>query len=220
MLKSFTIYGERCSGTNFLQKAIEENFDLKLNWDYDFKHWFGHYEFKNTEKEDETLFLGIIREPITWIDSFFKKPHHLHSNNRINIKNFLFNEISSYFEDTNNEIIQDRNMITKKRYKNIFELRYLKNNYLINEMPKKVKNYLLIRYEDLNNDYELILGFIEKKFNLIRKNKDFKKIVTYKGGDDTLFVKKALSLNNKIMNMIINNLNKEQEKTLGYYNKI
>jgi len=220
MLKSFTIYGERCSGTNFLQKAIEENFDLKLNWDYDFKHWFGHYEFKNTEKEDETLFLGIIREPITWIDSFFKKPHHLHSNNRINIKNFLFNEISSYFEDTNNEIIQDRNMITKKRYKNIFELRYLKNNYLINEMPKKVKNYLLIRYEDLNNDYELILGFIEKKFNLIRKNKDFKKIVTYKGGDDTLFVKKELNLNNKIMNMIINNLNKEQEKTLGYYNKI
>lgn len=220
MLKSFTIYGERCSGTNFLEKAIEENFDLKLNWDYDFKHWFGHYEFKNTEKEDETLFLGIIREPITWIDSFFKTPHHLHSNNKINIKNFLFNEIISYFDDTNNEIEQDRNMITKKRYKNIFELRYLKNNYLINEMPKKVKNYLLIRYEDLNNNYELILGFIEKKFNLIRKNKDFKKIITYKGGKDTLFVKKGLILNNKIMNMIINNLNKEQEKTLGYYNKI
>ena len=82
MITNVTIYGERCSGTNFLEKAIEENFDLKITWDYDFKHWFGHHQFKNNEKEDETLFLGIIRNPITWIDSFFKNPHHLPLSNK------------------------------------------------------------------------------------------------------------------------------------------
>ena len=216
MLKYFTIYGERCSGTNFLEKAIEENFDLKITWDYDFKHWFGHYQFKKNETEDETLFLGIIRNPINWIDSFFKMPHHLPHSNKKNIKNFLFNECCSFYDDTISEIMLDRNIITKKRYKNIFELRYTKNNYLINQMPKNVKNYLLVRYEDLDNNYELILGFIEKKFNLTRKNEDFKKIVTYKGKEDALFIKKDIKLPNKIVDIIINNLNKEQEKGLGY----
>ena len=216
MLKSFTIYGERCSGTNFLEKAIEENFDLKLTWDYDFKHWFGNYQFKNNETEDETLFLGIIRNPIIWIDSFFKSPHHIPRSNKKNIKNFLFNKWYSLNDDTHNEIMLDRNIITKNRYKNIFELRYTKNNYLINNMPKNVKNYLLIRYEDLYDNYDLILSYIEKKFNLTRKNTDFKKIITYKGKKDELFVKKDIKLTKNIVDIIINNLNKEQENGLGY----
>ena len=216
MLKYFTIYGERCSGTNFLEKAIEENFDLKITWDYDFKHWFGHHQFKNNEKEDETLFLGIIRNPINWIDSFFKKPYHLPLSNKKNIKNFLFNECCSFDDDTQNEIMLDRNIITKKRYKNIFELRYTKNNYLIHNMPKNVKNYLLLRYEDLYDNYDLILGYLEKKFKLIRKNTDFKKIVNYKGKEDTLFIKKNIKLKKKHVEIIINNLNKDQEHGLGY----
>jgi hypothetical protein len=221
MLKYFTIYGERCSGTNFLEKAIEENFDLKITWDYDFKHWFGHYQFKNNEKEDETLFLGIIRNPITWIDSFFKNPYHLPLSNKKNIKYFLFNEWCSFDDDdTHNEIMLDRNIITKKRYKNIFDLRYIKNIYLINVMPKNVKNYLLIRYEDLYDYYDLILGYIEKKFNLKRKNTDFKKIVNYKGKKDGLFFKKNIKLTKKIVDIIVNNLNKEQEKGLGYIEDI
>lgn len=220
MLKYFTIYGERCSGTNFLEKAMEENFDLKITWDYDFKHWFGHHQFKNNEKEDETLFLGIIRNPITWIDSFFKNPHHLPLSNKKNIKYFLFNECCSFDDDTHNEIMVDRNIITKKRYKNIFELRYTKNNYLIHNMPKNVKNYLLLRYEDLYDNYDLILGYIEKKFNLKRKNTDFKKIITYKGKKDGLFIKKNINLTKKVVDIIINNLNKEQEKGLGYIEDI
>jgi hypothetical protein len=221
MLKKFTIYGERCSGTNFLEKAIEENFDLKITWDYDFKHWFGHYQFKKNETEDETLFLGIIRNPITWIDSFYKNPHHLPLSNKKNIKNFLFNEFCSFDDDdTNNEIMLDRNLITKKRYKNIFDLRYIKNIYLINVMPKNVKNYLLLRYEDLYDNYDLILGYIEKKFNLKRKNTDFKKIINYKGKKDGVFVKKNIKLTKKIVDIIVNNLNKEQEIGLGYIEDI
>ena len=114
----------------------------------------------------------------------------------------------------------DRNLITKKRYKNIFELRYVKNIYLINVMPKNVKNYLLIRYEDLYDNYDLILGYIEKKFNLKRKNTDFKKIITYKGEKEGLFVKKNIKLTKKHVDIIVNNLNKEQENGLGYIDNI
>ena len=49
-------------------------------------------------------------------------------------------------------------------------MRSVKLNYLKNIIPKKVKNYILIRYEDLKDNYENTLDIIKKKFNLTRKN--------------------------------------------------
>ena len=170
MIKFFTIYGERCSGTNFLLHALEDNFELEFSFTYAWKHFFGHYQFNNLNEENETLFIGIIRNPIDWIDSFYNKMHHVPPENKISIHAFLFNEFYSIYENSSKEIMEDRNILTKDRYKNIFQLRYIKNNYLINEMPKLVKNYLLIRYEDLRDNYEVVLEFIGKKFNLKRKN--------------------------------------------------
>ena len=46
MVKYFTIYGERCSGTNFIERAIVKNFEIELTWKYDYKHFFGFHEFK------------------------------------------------------------------------------------------------------------------------------------------------------------------------------
>ena len=169
MVKYFTIYGERCSGTNFLMHAINENFEIEYITKYAWKHFFGFYNFENNEEENETLFIGIIREPISWINSLYKTMHHIPSHNRENINTLLFNEFYSVYQNTENEILEDRNIITKKRYTNIFELRKIKNNFLINDMPKIVKNYLLIRYEDLRDNYDIILNFFFTKFNLKKK---------------------------------------------------
>lgn len=216
MIKYFTIYGERCSGTNFLLHALEDNFELEFSCIYAWKHFFGHYQFNMSNEENETLFIGIIRNPIDWIDSFYNKMHHIPIENRKNISAFLFNPFYSVYENSSKEIMEDRNILTQDRYKNIFQLRYIKNNYLINEMPKLVKNYLLIRYEDLRDNYNKVLEFIGKKFNLKRKNEKFKKIDTYKGNNKTIYFKKPLELNKKTINLIKQNLNKEQENNIGY----
>ena len=36
----------------------------------------------------------------------------------------------------------------------------------MNDMPNNVKHYILIRYEDLRDDYENTLNIIKNKFNL------------------------------------------------------
>jgi len=41
-------------------------------------------------------------------------------------------------------------------------MRKIKNNYLINDMKKKVKNYILIRYEDLRDNYDVVLDFLHQ----------------------------------------------------------
>lgn len=216
MIKYFTIYGERCSGTNFLLHAIKDNFNLEFSNNYSWKHFFGHYNFEKNDIEDETLFIGIIRNPIEWIDSFYKKMHHIPSENKINIFTFLFNEFHSVYENSNKEIMEDRHILTKERYKNIFELRKVKNNYLTKTMPNSVKNYILIRYEDLRDNYEAVLNFIKQKFNLIQKNNIYKKIFSYKGNNELLYIKKKIILKKRIIKLILHNLDTEQENGIGY----
>ena len=218
MIQNFTIYGERCSGTTYLEELIKENFEINYVTNYNWKHFFGNYDFKNDENENNTLFIGIIRHPIDWIDSFYNNQHHI-PNSPKNISNFLLDEFYSIFTDgesSGKEIMDDRNMITRNRYKNIFELRKIKNDYLINIMPTKVKNYLLINYDNLINNSVIILQQIQDKFNLIPKNVSFQNILTYKGDNENNYVKKQINMTDNIIEIIKNNIDKEQEETLGY----
>ena len=45
VIKKVTIYGERCSGTNYLEELIVSNFDVKITWEYGWKHFFGFNNF-------------------------------------------------------------------------------------------------------------------------------------------------------------------------------
>ena len=157
------------------------------------------------------------------------------------MKNFLFNE----FYSVNNEIeiapklqsilfnnkpqkvykyttmLKDLNYITNKKYKNIFELRKLKNDYLMNIMPTKVKNYILINYENLLTNYEVTLELIKNTFNLTQKNDNFKKITKYKKSDTYNFVQqRQITLSTDLINIIWKNLDINQELKLGYNNKL
>ncbi len=183
-LPRYTIYGERCSGTNYLQDVIEKNFDVELTWEYGFKHFFGFQE-EQLKKSDNTLFICIIRDIQPWLNSFYREMHHLplKSINNISkeekIRRFLEDEMYSINDvDASNkeylqEIMTDRNIYTGERYKNIFELRYIKNKFMKEDLPKKVKHYIFIRYEDLVNDFKKIMYQIKEKGLKVKKDIHF-----------------------------------------------
>lgn len=214
MIEKFTILGERCTGTNLLEELMTTNFNIDVTWEFGWKHFFGFYDFKKTENEDKTLFIGIVRHPIFWINSFFKEQHHI-PNAPINIDKFLFSEFYSV-NNKNNIIQEDLNYITKKKYKNIFELRFFKNYYLINTMPKNVKNYILINYEHLRDNTEFILDRIKNTFNLRQKLPIYKKISYYKKDKSKQFSVKKNTLPIKYELLCVFHLNKIQEAKLGY----
>jgi len=212
MCKKFTIYGERCSGTNYLEQMIQNNFNISVTWDYGWKHYFGFYNFIKSAEEDDTLFICIVRNPFDWIHSFFKSQHHLiHTDN---FEEFVKRPIVSLNDST--IIEEDKNYLTGKYYNNIFELRFYKNYYLLNILPKKVKNYIFIRYEDLLNDHINVMSNIQEIFNLSLKNEQITNVSYYKSIENSLFSKKkyTMSLYNKIL--LIKNLNKKQECKLKY----
>lgn len=237
-ISKFTILGERCSGTNFLEKAIETNFGLEYCHEFGSKHFFCFNDY-NKINCDNILFIGIIRNPIYWLNSFSKELHHVPEINRTCLSNFLFNKFYSVNDEidistgiNNGQIIfnnsrmyvqkydlmkADLNYKTNDKYNNIFEMRKVKNDYLMNVMPKLVKNYILINYEDLLYNYDIVLTNIYEKFNLNKTNNIFKKIEQYKKSDKYNFVKqRSITFTQQIINIIWNNLDVEQERQLGY----
>lgn len=213
-IQNFTIFGERCSGTNFLQYAFDKNFDLELTWKYGWKHEFGdHMDFSDS---NNTLFLCIYRDPVDWINSLYRIKYHVPKD--INtIKDFLTKPMKmmkgKYLHE---EIPNTRNIYTGKVYKDIFELRAVKLNYLLYDMPKRVKNVEVFSYEEFCKDYDKILMYLQKKYNLKIKTKNFPEPVRdiYRGGS---IVKKDLIYKKDIPESLIHpHLNKHIEKKAGY----
>jgi len=208
MIKRFTIYGERCSGTNYIEKLILKNFDVKLTWEFGYKHFFG---FSNFENSDDVLFIGIIRNPFEWLNSFYKNPWELPAHLIENVDSFLNSEFYSvhnpnpsniyYKVDKPTECLEDRNIYTGDRYVNVFEMRYTKINFLKNDMPNKVNNFILIRYEDLLDNFENTMNSF-LKFGLKYKSNPPVNVFGYKGVSGQKYVKKTYNdiSENKIYN--------------------
>lgn len=205
-LTNFTIYGERHCGTKLLQDLIIRNFKMPITWDYGFKHWFGFCDKSVLEKADNTLFIGIVRSPYDWIMAMKKTPYHLKISKKQPIQDLLLKEWCSFDDDNNQEIIHDRNYITGNRYKNIFEMRSCKLNYLINYMPFLVNKYILIRYEDLILDIDNFINTISRFYRIHRYEKYVPR--SYNNG---------YSLSKDVFSLINNNLDWYVENKVGYY---
>jgi hypothetical protein len=224
---NFTIYGERSSGTVFLEEAITKNFNLPVIWYYDWKHFFGMYDFDtdnaNVSAEgnaiDNTIFIGIVRDPVAWLNSFSKNLQYVPACNH-ELTNFLNNPFySAVGEGDQEEVIQeDVNYITKERFQNIFELRKLKNDFLMNVVRTKVKNYILIRYEDLLNNYDNTLDQIKNSYNLVKTHEEYEKIVNHTNGSGLFTGERAIDFSCETINDIWSRLDVAQEKELGYCN--
>ena len=204
MITKFTIFGERCTGTNYLQYLIQQNFEIEITWKYGWKHFFGFNELKNS---DDTLFIGIVRNPYDWMNSLFREQHHLPEKFK-NINNFLNDEIYSLYDknDENNIHKNDINIYTKEKYKNIFELRNTKLKFLIEDMPSLVKNYLVIRYEDLLDDFENTMNKIKEKGLIIKNNITFPSNIIYYTSYCGIIKDTKFSKNNKKKKYISNDL--------------
>ena len=235
-IKKFTIYGERSSGTNFLETSIKLNFYLDITREFGSKHFFCFDDCCKSFNED-TLFIGIIRNPVYWLNSFIQQPYHVPLENKT-LQNFLTNEFYSICDEKTPEPLmvngniffskktlstkydinpKDLHYQTGKKYKDIFELRKCKNHYLMNIMPTKVKHYILINYEDLLYNYEQTLDAIKNKFNLITKQPGYIKSKGYKQSTTYLYKgQKSIIFSAKIFEFIWNKLDTEQEAQLGY----
>lgn len=210
-IERFTIYGERHSGTNFLEQCIKQTFGLDITYFYGFKHWFGFTkpEIIRHHAKYPILFIGIVRNPYQWLQAFYNAPHHVPNCNSVRFSSFLTNEW--YSQDSNyQEILQDRNFTTMpnlRRYKNIFELRKEKNKYLFETMPIIAQNYVLFSYDSFIKNQKNYLNILQHRFFLKRV------------GDPPVVMDKPKYLISRpeIKDLIDNNIDWSAEEPLGFF---
>jgi hypothetical protein len=199
-ITKYCIYGERCSGTNYLDNLISLNFDAEFKRYMGWKHFFGFEEYTNTE---DVLFICIIRNIFDWVNSFFNNPHQsplkYQNYSKEEIKYKLLNEEFYSVRDPADpsgelvEIMTDRHIYTGERYKNIFEMRHIKNKFLIDDLPHKVNNSIVILYEDLLYKFDDTLNKIKNTGLKLNENHNGWKNVEEHKKTNRKFIKKEYS---------------------------
>ena len=184
------------------------NFTLDYHCTWHGRHFIGHHDEEeyNPERVDKTLYLCIVRDPVDWVDSLFKRLHHIPEENRKSIQAFMNNEFYSVYEEgekKGTEIMEDRHIWTKQRYANIFELRKTKIDYMRYVVPEKAKYTYFVRYEDLRDRYDETLAKIAEKFGLKRKNEEkWFPVPKIKGTYNALYEKKPILLTPEVQEKI------------------
>ena len=173
-INNIKIFGERNSGTTFLNKLLVDNicntnsYSYRYNEGTGWKHGFPRIElFNNINK---TLFIFIIRDFDSWIKSMFMNPYHYEKSKDINtfIKEKLKCNEKNIDHDTN---------IYELEKQDIISLRYSKiNSYL--EFYDKINNGIIISLDYLQNNDEDFIKFLNKNYG-IEINDNFTKVINH-----------------------------------------
>lgn len=199
----FTIIGERHSGTNWIERIVNNQLRCELTWEFGSKH-FVNPNPNLLAGANDCLFVCITRNIYDWIGGFYKLPHHVDSSILKNMQTFLLSEWKSS--------VYDNDYLTNKPYKNIFELRKHKLKYISLFLPFIVSNVICIRYEDLLIQPSNIIDFISDKYQIKKTNKKYGKFIGIRN-------KKSYTLKPNIIEIIDNNTDWETEKFFGYYRR-
>jgi len=229
------IFGERCTGTNFIQELIIENIpSLKVTWDFGFKLWdfgFKHWFFNDLSKFEEikdkkdqkdqkndeqatinnTLFIVVTRNIYDWLRSFFQTSHHIQPKPML-FDQWLTMEIRSYSNST----------MIEKPCKNIFELRKQKieNFQLLKHF--KLPHLIFVKYEDVKKSPHKFIRTLRSRMEKTQDrqlitNKSFRSVNYYKREKGNIFKPKQYPLFTKEqLDFIEKNTDWEVEKLVGY----
>ena len=227
MITQVKIIGERVSGTCFIDKLVRNNTPLTINPDFGHKHFFQEIENIKKKKTDHILFIYITRDIIEWLQSFIQSTYHASEPIRSckNFSEFIRHEWSCIYDETfgikplnklyKKEMMNERDPVTKKRFKNVMKLRTSKiqHSLLIEDF---VENFVHVRYEDVRDEPELFIETICRMFQ-IPKNVEFTPIVHVKGRGTIKYVRKTYpEIKEEDLKYIISEMDEDIEKKIGY----
>ncbi|QXT40232.1 hypothetical protein [Gymnodinialimonas ceratoperidinii] len=183
-LADFQVFGERNSGTNFVEQLVERNFDLERVQLYGWKHGFpvsmGYHR--------RSLILFVYRDPIDWTVSMFNTPHAPHPDVKLDsFSEFIRSEWAIFNRRNSRRVWRqrwnatsrgeldfmentfDRHPETGKRFRNVMEMRRSK---LVAGLSfrNRICNLIIASYEDIRTNKEPFLDYLSAQFDIPRSD--------------------------------------------------
>ncbi len=239
-IREIQIFGERCSGTNYLAKLLRQNVsDITVTDNYGWKHgdlgqpmkWYKTPESKQlttkkihdvNENADHTLIIVIYRNPITWLQSMHRSPHHAPKHWFNEFSEFLRKPWEAYYSWAGQPSRRDEKIrfgcvkpeLLFEEYESVIGLRSQKLR-LHQSFKERVPNVCYVSLEELQAHPKKTLTTIADKYHL-KFSSGFKNIDEDKFGNREYKAKKTQPMSIGDLVHIVQSLDKEAEVAAGY----
>jgi len=222
MINKVKLFGERCSGTNYLNYLIETNFNVKL-LKREFGHKHGNPKIEDMQKTstDNILFVCIFRNPYDWVCSMKTKKYSCsESLFKKHFDAYIRSEWSGEtLKDYHYTTESDFSKSIKKPFKNIVDLRNHRNEAFLN-LQKYVENFKIINYDNIRETPTKLVSILERHgITLKDKFTNPSQYITHQSKFIDKKMRKNYPIDKKNIEFINENLNWDIENKLGFYKR-
>jgi hypothetical protein len=221
----FTVFGERCSGTNHAVAWIEKNLGLKHRADFGWKH--AAIDLPKLKKEPDILCVLVVRNLPDWLRSLHIKPHHLSPEMRgLPFPLFIKRSVHSVFDhtmgvsprDAKFGVVMPGEQHQAKPYANLIRMRRHKHRVWLKQLAN-LPHAVVLRHEDLLHQPALVLQKLLTLCNLPSPpSQSLHEVSQYKGKEGAQpFQPNAYApICSTALQHILEQLDWEMETQLGY----
>jgi len=222
-IQKIQIFGERCSGTNYLERLLAQNLrNVTIQWEFGWKHWFHRPGIENAT---DCLFVVIYRNPFDWIRSLHRNPWHANRALRgIPFGEFIRREWWCVWDEHadifpgdpqyGQELMMDRCPETGQRFANVLRMRTAKiRNW--KSLEDLAANSIQIRYEEISSDPDRFLTTMSEQFRIKRKRL-FLEVAGEKGRGGVYTRKTYSPICPEDRQHLMQELDQELEQAIGY----
>lgn len=185
MKLSLKIYGERNTGTNYLTKLIEKNFEVKIlkgeiskGSFFTFREWTKDLFFRISRNlnlgwkhslidvqlvlnhKSKPIVIILTKNPYSFLLSLYNRPYHYKGNKPNSFLSFLKEKWK----------LTDRDNCKLKILESPIDLWNIKNKSYIN-LLNSYSNCLIFTYEELLECPDKVIASISEKLNIVLKEK-------------------------------------------------
>ena len=217
------LFGERCSGTNFVAQLLRRNaWRLSPTDRHGWKH--GFVDEVRGPAED-TAFLLVVRDPFDWAQSLWRQPWHAAQSLReATFSDFARMEwrcewgrdmeIAADDPRVGSEMLHERDPATGRRFVDIFALRTAKLRAHLS-LRDRVRQFSVARYERVAADPRAFCREFCAEHGIARWPW-FRPVRTFKGGADPFVIKPREPMRRDDVLHIASRLDAALERELGY----
>lgn len=193
------LYGQRCSGTNLVTRAIEANMPAAtITEDFGFKHWFVPPQ---TLFVKDTLVLVVARDAFDWARSLHRQPWHAHPDLKAQpFDAFIRSHWHSYWDDhfghiepghpvQGDEMLHERDPVTGERFANCIAKRTAKLRHWAS-LTNRAHNVALLGYDAFVRDPGAFVAALSEATGIACRD-PFVPITSYKGQGHAPYVPTA-----------------------------
>lgn len=225
-------FGERNSGTNYLETLILRNFSFPSpHFAFGWKHfpiWFNKHWMKHVlptfkknpflKESEHVLFIFIFRDPYDWLQSFNEKTYYASDKFKKTVHKDFSLFIREPWEPESRMYRIETNPDDGSLFKNVIHLRTARAKNMLT-IGDSVENAYFIRYEVIRDHPEEVIQEIASFFGIERSGPFEPVLEQFKASHTTgeLFqIKEYPPISKRDLAYINKNLDPELESFLGY----